>query len=174
MKIKKILKRLLQLHPKSVDLSLDRIKRLLKDLNNPEKKIKNVIQVVGTNGKYSFCSTLREIYETAGYTVNLNTSPSLKKFNERYYFLGKYISDARLYNLLTEVEKINKKKQITFHEFLCACFFLEASRKKSDITILEAGLFFRLDARNVLKKKYCFNSNAYWNGSQRLFKKRYN
>ncbi len=152
MKIKKILKRLLQLHPKSVDLSLDRIKRLLKDLNNPEKKIKNVIQVVGTNGKYSFCSTLREIYETAGYTVNLNTSPSLKKFNERYYFLGKYISDARLYNLLTEVEKINKKKQITFHEFLCACFFLEASRKKSDITILEAGLFFRLDASNVLKK----------------------
>ena len=59
MKIQKILKRLLQLHPKNVDLSLDRIKRLLKDLNNPEKKIANVIQVVGTNGKYSFCSTLQ-------------------------------------------------------------------------------------------------------------------
>ena len=69
MKIQKILKRLLQLHPKSVDLSLDRIKRLLKDLNNPEKKISNAIQVVGTNGKYSFCTTLREIFETANYTV---------------------------------------------------------------------------------------------------------
>ena len=152
MKIKKILKRLLQLHPKSVDLSLDRIKRLLKDLNHPEKKIKNPIQVVGTNGKHSFCSTLREIIETAGYTVNLNVSPSIKKFNERYYFSGKYISDDRLYDLLTEVEKINNGRSITFHEFICGCFFLEASRSKSDVNILESGLFFRLDASNVLEK----------------------
>ena len=107
-KIQKILKRLVQLHPKSIDLSLDRIKRLLKDLNNPEKKITNAIQVVGTNGKHSVCSTLREIFETAGYTVNLNISPSLRKFNERYYFSGKYISDDRLHDLLLEVEKINK------------------------------------------------------------------
>ena len=152
MKIQKILKRLLQLHPKSIDLSLDRIKRLLKDLDNPEKKITNAIQVIGTNGKYSFCSTLREIFETAGYTVNMNTSPSLRKFNERYYLAGKYISDNQLYNLLTEVEKINCKQSITFHEFICACFFLAASRNKSDVNILESGLFFRLDASNVLEK----------------------
>ena len=152
MKIKKILKRLLQLHPKSIDLSLDRIKRLLKDLNNPEKKITNAIQVVGTNGKHSLCSTLREILETAGYTVNLNISPSLRKFNERYYFLGKHISDDKLYDLLIEVEKINQGKNITFHEFICACYFLEASRNKCDINILESGLFFRLDASNVLEK----------------------
>ena len=152
MKINKILKRLLQLHPKSVDLSLHRIKRLLKDLKNPEKKITNAIQVVGTNGKHSFCSTIREIFETAGYTVNLNISPSLRKFNERYYFSGKYISDNKLYNLLTEVEKINKGQKITFHEFICACFLLEASRNKSDVNILESGLFFRLDASNVLEK----------------------
>ena len=152
MKIQKILKRLLQLHPKSVDLSLDRIKRLLKDLKNPEKKITNVIQVVGTNGKHSFCSTLREIFETADYKINLNISPALRKFNERYYFSGKYISDEQLYDLLTEVEKINKGKNITFHEFICACFFLEASRNKSDVNILESGLFFRLDASNVLEQ----------------------
>ena len=152
MKIQKILKRLLQLHPKSIDLSLDRIKRLLKDLKNPEKKITNVIQVVGTNGKHSFCSTLREIFETADYKINLNISPALRKFNERYYFSGKYISDKQLHDLLTEVEKINKGKNITFHEFICACFFLEASRNKSDVNILESGLFFRLDASNVLEK----------------------
>ena len=152
MKIQKILKRLLQLHPKSVDLSLDRIKRLLKDLDNPQEKITNAVQVVGTNGKHSFCSTLREIIETAGYTVNLNISPSLKKFNERYYLSGEYISDDQLQDLLIEVEKINKNKNITFHEFICACFFLAASRNKSDINILESGLFFRLDASNVLKK----------------------
>ncbi len=152
MKIQKILKRLLQLHPKSIDLSLSRIKRLLKDLNNPEKKIKNAIQVVGTNGKFSVCSSLREIFETAGYSVNMNISPSLRKFNERYYFSGKYISDEELYDLLIEVEKINKNQNITFHEFICACFFLASARKKSDINILESGLFFRLDASNVLEK----------------------
>ena len=152
MKIQKILKRLLQLHPKSVDLSLNRIKRLLKDLNNPEKKITNAIQVVGTNGKHSFCSTVRAIFEMAGYTVNMNISPSLRKFNERYYLAGKYISDDQLYDLLTEVEKINHNQNITFHEFICACFFLAASRNKSDVNILESGLFFRLDASNVLEK----------------------
>tara|TARA_Y100000590_G_scaffold8323_1_gene10425 strand:- start:4433 stop:5713 length:1281 start_codon:yes stop_codon:yes gene_type:complete len=152
MKIQKILKRLLQLHPKSVDLSLKRIKRLLEDLGNPQKKLRNVIQVVGTNGKHSFCSTLREIFETAGYKVNLNISPSLRKFNERYYFAGNYISDKHLKNLLIEVEKVNQGKNITFHEFICACFFLEASRTKSDVNILESGLFFRLDASNVLEQ----------------------
>jgi len=152
MKIQKILKRLLQLHPKSIDLSLTRIKRLLKDLNNPEKKISNAIQVVGTNGKFSVCSSLREIFETAGYSVNMNISPSLRKFNERYYFSGKYISDEELHDLLIEVEKVNQNQNITFHEFICACFFLASARKKSDINILESGLFFRLDASNVLKK----------------------
>ena len=150
MKIKKILERLLQLHPKSIDLSLSRIKRLLNDLNNPEKKIKNAIQVVGTNGKYSFCSALREIFETSNYKVNLNISPSLRKFNERYYFSGRHITDEKLYNLLNEVEEVNKGKSITFHEFICACFFLEASRNDVDVNILESGLFFRLDASNVL------------------------
>jgi len=152
MRIQKILKRLLHLHPKSIDLSLNRIKRLLKDLKNPEKKISNVIQVVGTNGKHSFCTALRQILESGGYRVNLNISPSLRKFNERFYFLGKHISDTRLYNLLAEVEKINKRKSITFHEFICACFFLEASRNQADVNILEAGLFFRLDASNVIEK----------------------
>ena len=151
-KINKILKRLLQLHPKSIDLSLHRVKRLLNDLNNPQKNISNAIQVVGTNGKYSFCSSLRQILETAGYTINMNISPSIKKFNERYYLKGKYISDHQLYDLLNEVEKVNNGQSITFHEFICACFFLEASRNKSDVNILESGLFFRLDASNVLVK----------------------
>ena len=152
MKIQKILKRLLQLHPKSIDLSLKRIKRLLKDLNNPEKKIENAIQVVGTNGKHSFCTTLREIFETANYSVNMNISPSLRKFNERYYLAGKHISDDELYELLIEVEKKNRGQSITFHEFICACFFYAASKNRSDLNILESGLFFRLDASNVLER----------------------
>ena len=155
MKIKKILKRLLQLHPKSEPSTLIRIKRLLRDLNSPENKIDNVVQVVGTNGKHSFCVTLREIFEKAGYTCNLNISPSLRKFNERYYFSGKYISDEKLYNLLVEVEKINNNQSISFHEIITAAWILHASRNKSNINIIEAGALFRLDSSNVFQKNIC-------------------
>ena len=155
MKIQKILKRLLQLHPKSKPSTLNRIKRLLKDLNSPENKIDNLIQVVGTNGKHSFCVTLREIIEEAGYTCNLNISPSLRKFNERYYFSGKYISDDELYNLLIEVEKINGNQSISFHEIITAAWILHASRNKSDVNIMEAGALFRLDSSNVFQKNLC-------------------
>jgi len=155
MKIKKILKRLLQLHPKSEPSTLIRIKRLLRDLNSPENKIDNVVQVVGTNGKHSFCVTLREIFEKAGYTCNLNISPSLRKFNERYYFSGKYISDEELYNLLIEVEQINGNQSISFHEVITAAWILHASRNKSDVNIMEAGALFRLDSSNVFRKNLC-------------------
>ena len=155
MKIQKILKRLLQLHPKSEPSTLNRIKRLLKDLNSPENKINNLIQVVGTNGKHSFCVTLREMIEEAGYTCNLNISPSLRKFNERYYFSGKYISDDELYNLLIEVEKINGNQSISFHEIITAAWILHASRNKSDVNIMEAGALFRLDSSNVFQKNLC-------------------
>ena len=155
MKIQKILKRLLQLHPKSEPSTLSRIKRLLKDLNSPENKINNLIQVIGTNGKHSSCVVLREIFEKAGYTCNLNISPSLRKFNERYYFLGKYISDEELYNLLIEVEEKNNNQSISFHEIITAAWILHASRNKSDVNIMEAGALFRLDSSNVFQKNLC-------------------
>ena len=155
MKVQKILKRLLQLHPKSEPSTLNRIKRLLKDLNSPENKIDNVIQVVGTNGKHSYCVFLREILEKAGYSCNLNISPSLRKFNERYYFSGKYISDEDLCNLLIEVEKINDDQAISFHEIITSAWILHASRNKSDVNIMEAGALFRLDSSNVFKKNIC-------------------
>ena len=155
MKIQKILKRLLQLHPKSEPSTLIRIKRLLKDLDSPESKIDNLIQVVGTNGKHSFCVALREIIEKAGYTCNLNISPSLRKFNERYYFSGKYILDEELYNLLVEVEKINDNQSISFHEIITVAWILHASRNKSDVNIMEAGALFRLDSSNVFQKNLC-------------------
>lgn len=155
MKVQKILKRLLQLHPKSEPSTLIRIKRLLRDLDSPEDKIDNVVQVVGTNGKHSFCVTLREIFEKAGYTCNLNISPSLQKFNERYYFSGKYILDEELYNLLVEVEQINNNQSISFHEIITSAWILHASRNKSDINIMEAGALFRLDSSNVFRKNLC-------------------
>ena len=155
MKIQKILKRLLQLHPKSEPSTLARVKRLLKDLKNPENKINNLIQVVGTNSKHSLIVSLREIFETAGYTCNVNISPSLRNFNERYYFSGRYISDEDLHDLLIEVEKINNNKSISFHEIITAAWILHASRKKAEVNIMEAGALFRLDSSNVFKKNIC-------------------
>ena len=82
-KIQNILKRLLHLHPKSVDLSLYRIERLLKDLSNPENKIQNAIQVVGTNGKHSVCSTLREIFEQPDTIMGaINYGGRIKNYKE--------------------------------------------------------------------------------------------
>jgi len=98
---------------------------------------------------------LREILEKAGYTCNLNISPSLRKFNERYYFSGKYISDEELYNLLIEVEKINNDQSISFHEIITAAWILYASRNKSNVNIMEAGALFRLDSSNVFQKNLC-------------------
>ena len=155
MKIQNILKRLLQLHPKSEPSTLNRIKRLLKDLNSPENKISNLIQVVGTNSKHSCCVTLREIIEKGGYSCNLNVSPSLRKFNERYYFSGKYISDEELYDLLIEVERVNNNKSISFHEIITAAWILHASRKEAAVNIMEAGALFRLDSSNVFQKNIC-------------------
>ncbi len=155
MKIKKILKRLLQLHHKGEPSTLIRIKRLLKDLSSPENKISNLIQVVGTNSKHSLIASAREIFETAGYTCNVNISPSLRSFNERYYFSGKYISDEKLSDLLIEVEQVNNNKSISFHEIITAAWILHASRKKADISIVEAGALFRLDSSNVFQKNIC-------------------
>ena len=155
MKIRKILKRLLQLHHKGEPSTLIRIKRLLKDLSSPENKISNLIQVVGTNSKHSLIASAREIFETAGYTCNVNISPSLRSFNERYYFSGKYISDEKLSDLLIEVEQVNNNKSISFHEIITAAWILHASRKKADISIVEAGALFRLDSSNVFQKNIC-------------------
>jgi dihydrofolate synthase/folylpolyglutamate synthase len=79
----------------------------------------------------------------------------LRKFNERYYFSGKYISDEKLYNLLVEIEQINNNQSISFHEIITAAWILHASRNKSDVNIMEAGALFRLDSSNVFRKNIC-------------------
>jgi len=151
MKIKKIVKRLLQLHPKEIDLSLERIIRLNRELGNPQEKLK-IISITGTNGKYSVTQTIRSILEEAGYACDLYTSPHIKKINERFIFSGKEISDEDLCDLFEEVEKKNNNQIITFFEFLTSCFFLKASRSNSDISIVENGLFNNFDAASAIKQ----------------------
>ena len=150
MKLQKILSRFLKLHPKEIDLSLDRIKVLCKKLGNPQDQIK-AISVVGTNGKHSTINALFSILKEAKIKSSVYTSPHIQKINERFIFNNKEFDDEELANLFEEVEKINDNQEITFFEILTACYFYEAAKFPDNINLIEAGLFHRFDATNILK-----------------------
>jgi dihydrofolate synthase/folylpolyglutamate synthase len=147
-----ILNRLLLLHPKIIDLSLDRMMHILERLGNPERHLPPVIHVAGTNGKGSTVSYIRSILEAAGLKVHCYTSPHLVKFHERVYVAGKFISEEQLTTLLAECEAANGPTPITFFEVTTAAAFLAFSRTPADYLILEVGLGGRLDATNVVAK----------------------
>ncbi len=146
-----IFSRLMKLHPKKIDLSLDRLNGLLDKLGNPHKKLPPVIHIAGTNGKGSTVSTLRAISEAAGYRVHVYTSPHLVRFNERIRIAGSLIDDETLADILTECERANGDAPITFFEITTAAAFLAFSRVSADLCILEVGLGGRLDATNVIE-----------------------
>jgi len=150
MKLQKILNRLQRLHPKEIDLSLERIKNLCIKLGNPQKNLK-CISIVGTNGKYSTIQALRAIFKEANINCNIYTSPHIQKINERFVYNDKEISDENLGKLLSKVEEINNGEPITYFEILTAAFFYNAKNYKNNINLLESGLFFRYDATNIIK-----------------------
>lgn len=147
-----ILARLLTLHPKVIDLSLDRVHALLAKLGHPERSLPPVVHVAGTNGKGSVIAVLRAILEAAGYRVHVHISPHLVHFNERIRLAGKLIPDAALQALLTECEDANGGEPITFFEITTAAAMLAFARSPADVLILETGLGGRLDATNVVDK----------------------
>jgi dihydrofolate synthase/folylpolyglutamate synthase len=150
-----IITRLLALHPKRIDLSLDRIRRLLDRLDHPEAKIPPVIHVAGTNGKGSTVAFMRAVLEAAGRSVHVYTSPHLVRFNERFRIGaaggGALVSDEALAQALEECERANAGEPITVFEIETAAAFLLFSRHLADVTLLEVGLGGRLDATNVIE-----------------------
>ena len=152
MKLQKILDRFLRLHPKEIDLSLDRINKLLTKLDNPQNQLDNVITVVGTNGKYSTIQAMKSFYVESGLKCNLYLSPHIQKINERFIYDNNEISDNNLTQLLEEVENINNGDPITYFEILTAAFIKGCVKYKNNITLVEAGLFHNFDATNVFKK----------------------
>ena len=151
MKLQKILSRFLKLHPKEIDLSLDRILNLCEKLGNPQEKIK-AINVVGTNGKNSTIQACYSILKEANIKCNVYTSPHIRKINERFVFNNQELKDDELADLFEEVEKVNNNQPITFFEILTACYFYKAAQYPENINLVESGLFFRFDATNILKK----------------------
>jgi len=151
MKLQKIVERLQKLHPKEIDLSLDRTRNLLKKVGNPHDQI-NCISVVGTNGKFSTIQALYAILKEANYKCNIYTSPHIQKINERFVFNNKLLTDDELANLFIEIEEINNGTQITFFEILTVAYFHYAKKYPENINLIESGLFHRFDATNILKK----------------------
>ena len=151
MKLQKILSNFQELHPKEIDLSLDRVKELCKKLGNPQDKIK-AISVVGTNAKNSSINAMFSILKEANLKCNVYTSPHILKINERFVFNNEELSDDELADLFEEVEKINDNNKITVFEMLSACFFYKAAQYPDNINLVEAGLFHRFDATNILKE----------------------
>jgi dihydrofolate synthase/folylpolyglutamate synthase len=151
MKLQKTVERLQKLHPKEIDLSLDRTKNLLEKLGNPQDQI-NCISVVGTNGKFSTIQALYAILKEANYKCNIYTSPHIQKINERFIFNNKPLTDDVLANLFSEIEEANNGIQITFFEILTVAYFHYAKKYPKNINLIESGLFHRFDATNILKK----------------------
>ena len=150
MKLQKIVNRLQKLHPKEIDLSLDRIRKLCKILGNPQDKLK-AISVVGTNGKYSTIQALFGILKETNIKCNIYTSPHIKRINERFVFNNEELSDEDLGVLFEEIEEANNNEPITFFEILTAAYFYNASKYPDNINLIETGLFHRFDATNILK-----------------------
>ena len=146
-----ILKRLLSLHPKLIDLSLERIERLLAQLGHPEAHLPPVIHVAGTNGKGSTIAYLRAFLEASGNTVHVLTSPHLVRFNERIRLAGKLVSSRRLNQALEACEAANSGAPITFFEITTAAAFKLFSEVKADYLLLETGMGGTFDASNVIR-----------------------
>ena len=145
-----ILERMMTLHPKVIDLTLDRVHRLLAALDHPERRIPPVIHIAGTNGKGSTQAMIRAGLEVAGQRVHAYTSPHLARFHERIRIAGALISEPLLAALLDECVTANGSEPITFFEITTCAAFLAFARTPADWTLLEVGLGGRLDATNVI------------------------
>jgi dihydrofolate synthase/folylpolyglutamate synthase len=147
-----ILQRMMTLHPKVIDLTLDRMHRLLARLGHPERSLPPVIHVAGTNGKGSTQAMIRAGLEAGGARVHAYTSPHLARFHERIRLAGELIAEDHLTALLDECSAANGADPITFFEITTAAAFLAFARVPADWLLLEVGLGGRLDATNVVDK----------------------
>ena len=147
-----ILDRMMSLHPKIIDLTLDRVWRLLKAVDNPQDKLPAVIHLAGTNGKGSTQAMIRAGLEGAGKGVHAYTSPHLARFHERIRLAGELISEDALTEVLDRCYAANGGENITYFEITTVAALMAFAETPADFTLLETGLGGRLDATNVVEK----------------------
>lgn len=150
-----LITRLQRLHPTLIDLSLERLLRLLAQLEHPERRLPPVIHVAGTNGKGSTCAFLRAAAEGCGRRVHVYTSPHLVRFNERFRVAGELVSDEVLAATLERIERVNNGDVITVFEVMTAAAFVLFAETPADLCVLEVGLGGRGDATNVVLPAAC-------------------
>ena len=148
--VEQIAARLERLHPRLIDLSLDRLRVLLARLDHPERRLPPIIHVAGTNGKGSTCAFIRAMAEEAGLRVHVYTSPHLVRFNERIRVAGELASDDQLIAAMERIERINDGAPITVFEVITATAFDLFAETPADLCVLEVGLGGRGDATNVI------------------------
>jgi len=148
----RILERLNRLHPKSIDLSLGRVRRLLAALGHPERRLPPVVHIAGTNGKGSTLAMLDAMLQAQGLITHRYISPHLVRFHERILLQGAAIDDDALEAVLLEAEEANGDAPITFFEITTAAAMLAFARTPADVLLLETGLGGRLDATNVVPR----------------------
>lgn len=147
-----LLERMMSLHPKIIDLTLDRMWRILAALDHPQRRLPPVIHVAGTNGKGSTLAMIRAGLEGAGRTAHAYTSPHLARFHERIRLRGELIEESTLSRLLDTCLQTNGPDPITYFEITTAAALLAFSQTPADFTLLEVGLGGRLDATNVVDR----------------------
>ena len=147
-----LLERMMTLHPKVIDLTLDRVHRLLAATGHPERALPPVIHAAGTNGKGSTLAMIRAGVEGAGLVAHAYTSPHLARFHERIRVAGELISEEALVAILDECLEKNGPDPITYFEITTVAAFLAFARTQADWTLLEVGLGGRLDATNVIER----------------------
>ncbi len=151
-KLQKLISQLEKHHKKKLDLSLGRTFNLLKKLGNPQDKLENVVSIVGTNAKASMAYSLKAILNQAGLKCNMYTSPHLQFYTERFVFNDNEIDEENLIKLLEDIERVLGDDNATVFEVLTCAFLKYAESFKSNINIIEAGLFHQFDSTNVFKK----------------------
>ncbi|TNC14981.1 bifunctional folylpolyglutamate synthase/dihydrofolate synthase [Methylobacterium terricola] len=154
-----LMARFLALHPRTIDLSLGRIERLLAALGHPERRLPPVIHVAGTNGKGSTIATMRAILEAGGLSAHVYTSPHLVRFHERIRIGavggGRFVPEERLAEAFARCEAVNAGAPITVFEITTAAALLLFSEAPADVLLLEVGLGGRVDATNVIDRPAC-------------------
>lgn len=154
-RIEPIIERLHDLHPRLIDLSLERLQRLLASLGHPERRLPPVLHVAGTNGKGSTCAFARALAEAAGSRVHVYTSPHLVRFNERFRVAGHLVTDDGLAATLERIERENDGEAITVFEVITAAAFALFAAEPAELCVLEVGLGGRGDATNVVRPAAC-------------------
>ncbi|CCW29613.1 Bifunctional protein folC (Includes: Folylpolyglutamate synthase; Dihydrofolate synthase) [Xenorhabdus nematophila F1] len=137
------------LHTKAIDMGLERVGKLGKqlDLLNPALK---VITVSGTNGKGTTCHTLESIFLAAGLKVGVYSSPHLVRYTERVRIQGKELAEQDFCRVFADIEAQRGDISLTYFEYGTLAALQLFKEADLDVVILEVGLGGRLDATNIV------------------------